>query len=158
MIPPGLARYIEFMTGLSVARLAELPAIVTDDVQFRDPFNTLRGRAAFAACLHEMLTQLGDLKIVVTHVGPLVPTSGDSASVTEAHVLRWTFAGRLLRLGNRPWKVTGMSEVHLAADGRVCTHIDYWDAAQGLYEHLPLVGSLLRWLRRKLAVQGVVQY
>jgi len=30
-------------------------------------------------------------------------------------------------------------------------HRDYWDAAEELYEHLPLVGSLLRWLKRRIA-------
>jgi steroid delta-isomerase len=155
MMPPGLTRYIEFMSTLSEARLSELPEIVTDDMSFQDPFNNLRGREAFARCLHEMLGQLADLKITVTHVGELLDPSGDGAA---RYVLRWTFGGRLTKLGNRPWQVTGMSEVTLAADGRVNSHIDYWDAAQGLYEKLPLVGGLLRWLRRQLAVRGVTQH
>jgi steroid delta-isomerase len=27
-------------------------------------------------------------------------------------------------------------------------HRDYWDAAEELYEKLPLVGALMRWLKR----------
>jgi steroid delta-isomerase len=155
MMPPGLTRYIAFMSTLSEARLSELPEIVTDDMSFQDPFNNLRGREAFARCLHEMLGQLADLKITVTHVGELLDPAGEGAA---RYVLRWTFGGRLTKLGNRPWQVTGMSEVTLAGDGRVNSHIDYWDAAQGLYEKLPLVGDLMRWLRRHLAVRGVTQH
>ena len=36
-----------------------------------------------------------------------------------------------------------------AADGRINFHRDYWDAAEELYEKLPLVGSLMRWLKRQ---------
>jgi hypothetical protein len=28
-------------------------------------------------------------------------------------------------------------------------HRDYWDAAEELYEKLPVVGSLMRWLKRQ---------
>jgi hypothetical protein len=157
MTPIGLTRYIDFMCKLSAARLAELPQIVTDEMIFRDPFNDLRGREAFAHCLREMLTQIGDLKIEVTHVGPLAAT-GVATDEPARHVLRWTFGGHLRALGNRPWSVTGLSEVWLAGDGRICAHIDYWDAARGLYEELPLIGALLRWLRRRLALKGVTQY
>jgi hypothetical protein len=42
--------------------------------------------------------------------------------------------------------------VRFAADGRVGWHRDYWDAAEELYEKLPLIGSLMRLLRRRGAV------
>lgn len=154
VIPPGLAAYIEFMQTLDDRRLADLPALVTADVEFRDPFNHLRGVQDLEACLREMLAQLGDLSIRVTHVGKLEGTSPDSEPLW---CLRWHFGGRLLRLGGRPWAVVGMSEVMLAPDGRVQRHLDHWDAAQGLYESLPLVGGFQRWLRRRLAVPGVRQ-
>ncbi len=57
-----------------------------------------------------------------------------------------------MKLGGRRWDVTGVAIVTLAADERVCEHLDYWDAAGGLYEQLPLLGGFMRWLRRRLAV------
>ena len=39
----------------------------------------------------------------------------------------------------------------LADDGRITLHRDYWDAAEELYEKLPVIGTLMRWLRRRLA-------
>lgn len=157
MIPAGLSRYVAFMTALSEDGLAELATLVTDDMHFRDPFNDLRGRADFAHCLRDMLTQLGELRIEVTHVGVL-RAPATSADQAPRYALRWTFSGQIKALSNRAWHVTGFSEVQLAADGRVCEHLDYWDAAQGLYELLPGVGRLIRWLRRRFAVRGVVQH
>lgn len=39
----------------------------------------------------------------------------------------------------------GASLVRFAADGRVVYHRDYWDAAEELYEKLPVLGRLMRW-------------
>jgi steroid delta-isomerase len=34
-------------------------------------------------------------------------------------------------------------------DGRIAQHRDYWDAAEELYEKLPVIGGLMRWMRRR---------
>ena len=34
-------------------------------------------------------------------------------------------------------------------------HRDYWDAAEELYEKLPILGGLMRWLKRRNAVGPV---
>ena len=34
-------------------------------------------------------------------------------------------------------------------DGRIALQRDYWDAAEELYEKLPLLGPALRWLHRR---------
>ena len=43
----------------------------------------------------------------------------------------------------------GASHLVFDAQGLVVLHRDYWDAAEELYEKLPLVGSLMRWLKRR---------
>jgi steroid delta-isomerase len=150
MIPQGLARYVDLMSELSLARIASLPDIVTDDIHFRDPFNDVIGRAHFARCLEDMVAQIADLRIEVTHAAQLHPLGGSGGATR--HALYWRFGGRLVKLGGRRWDVTGVAIVTLAGDERVCEHLDYWDAAGGLYEQLPLFGGLMRWLRRRLAV------
>jgi len=150
MMPPGLKRYVEFMSGLAPSGLATLTDIVTDDVHFRDPFNDVTGRAHFARCLEDMLEQIAELRIEVTHAAALTALADDAGA--SRHVLYWRFGGRLVKFGGRRWDVTGVAVVTLAPDGRVCEHLDYWDAAGGLYEQLPVLGGLLRWLRRRLAV------
>ncbi len=48
-----------------------------------------------------------------------------------------------------PQVIHGGSYLTLAEDGRVKGHRDYWDAAEELYEKLPVVGGLMRWLKRR---------
>ena len=45
--------------------------------------------------------------------------------------------------------VRGGSHLKFNAQGRVEFHRDYWDAAEELYEKLPVVGGLMRWLKQR---------
>ena len=45
--------------------------------------------------------------------------------------------------------IEGSSYLQLNAQGLITLHRDYWDAAQELYEKLPVLGSLMRWLKRR---------
>jgi steroid delta-isomerase len=60
---------------------------------------------------------------------------GISASPSELHVEQ---------------TVRGGSHLVLAPTGRITLHRDYWDAAEELYEKLPVVGALMRWLRNRV--------
>ena len=43
----------------------------------------------------------------------------------------------------------GATHLVLDAQGRILLHRDYWDAAEELYEKIPLVGALMRWLKTR---------
>ncbi len=45
--------------------------------------------------------------------------------------------------------VHGSSHLKLDAGGLVCYHRDYWDTSEEVYEKLPLLGGLMRWLKAK---------
>jgi len=63
--------------------------------------------------------------------------------------LTWDFMFGLKR-GGAPLTVRGASHLQLAQDGRIAVHRDYWDVAEELYEKLPLLGTLMRWLKRRV--------
>ncbi|MBW6508769.1 MAG: hypothetical protein K0A94_04400, partial [Desulfuromonadales bacterium] len=48
-------------------------------------------------------------------------------------------------------EVPGISYLHIAADGRVDEHRDYFDLGALLYERLPLLGPLVRAVKRRFA-------
>jgi len=47
----------------------------------------------------------------------------------------------------------GVSHFRFDDEGRVLLHRDYWDAATGMYEHLPYLGNIIRYVQSKLAGQ-----
>ena len=44
----------------------------------------------------------------------------------------------------------GMSHIRFNAKGQVVLHQDFWDSASGLYEHIPVLGSLIRGVKNRL--------
>ncbi len=45
--------------------------------------------------------------------------------------------------------IRGSSHLRFTEAGLVEYHRDYWDAAEELYEKLPLIGALMRWLKKQ---------
>ena len=63
--------------------------------------------------------------------------------------LSWDFSFRMKRFNRDMQRIHGGSHLQLSADGRIALQRDYWDAAEELYEKLPVLGVLMRWLKRR---------
>lgn len=62
--------------------------------------------------------------------------------------LVWNFHFR--RRGRRAvGSIHGASHLRSTTEGRVTLHRDYWDAAQQVYEVVPVLGAVMGWLRRR---------
>jgi len=140
-----LDAYIAVLENFDAAALDQLTANLTDDVRFRDPFHDVTGPAAFRTVFSDMLEKLDDIRFTVESRAWCAPR-GDR----RIALIRWQLDARLNAFGGRPWQVIGCSELHFAGDGRLAAHVDYWDAAGGLYELLPAIGPVFRWLRRRM--------
>jgi len=146
----SLDAYLSLLVRLDTAHLDALIALCAEDIRFRDPFNDVRGRSAFRAVFADMLEKLDDFEFLVDARALEAAPRADGVHVA---LVAWRLRARLPRLRNAAWAVSGCSEIHLDADGRICAHLDFWDAASGLYERLPVLGRLLRYLRGRFAVR-----
>jgi hypothetical protein len=64
--------------------------------------------------------------------------------------LTWEFRFCFRRFkAGQEQRIVGGSHLVLDEAGRITLHRDYWDAAEELYEKLPLIGGLMRWLKRR---------
>lgn len=133
-------RICAFFETLTPQSLGQINALYTPDARFKDPFNTVHGHAAVRGVFEHMFTSLHEPRFVVTQ------RIVDGAQV----FLAWEFRFRFRRFDTqRAQVILGGSHLRLADDGRIADHRDYWDAAEELYEKLPVVGGLMRWLKRK---------
>ncbi len=132
-------RVIERFEALRREDVARLGEIYTDDARFKDPFNDVQGLAAVQRVFTHMFDALDDPRFVVTEA----IVQGDQC------FLVWDFLFRFKRHSREPQTVRGGSHLRFAADGRIALHRDYWDAAEELYEKLPVVGALMRCLKRR---------
>ncbi|GGO79754.1 hypothetical protein GCM10011348_14860 [Marinobacterium nitratireducens] len=134
-------RYIELFENLTPDRLGDLAALLSQDVRFRDPFNDVHGVPAMLRVLEDMFERTENPAFSVTHYC----IDGERA------YLNWRFSARVPVLGD--WSVEGVSLLHFDRGGKVCAHLDYWDAGL-LYARIPLLGWLIGRLRRRLAAKG----
>lgn len=133
-------RVIEFFEHLQPSDLERLVSVYTEDARFRDPFNRVQGLPAIRRIFEHMFATLEQPRFVILDV-----------VVQDAQCfLTWNFRFGMKRLGRGEQCIHGGSHLRFAHDGRVLQHRDYWDAAEELYEKLPLVGRLMRWLKRRL--------
>lgn len=132
-------RLVQFYEQLAPVQLAHLGDYYAPGARFKDPFNDVQGVPAIRAIFAHMFENLEQPRFVVTQ--QLV--QGDRA------FLQWEFHFRMKRLRAQvPQCIHGGTLVHFDALGRVTLHRDYWDAAEELYEKLPILGALMRWLRQ----------
>ncbi|MCW5668978.1 MAG: nuclear transport factor 2 family protein [Hydrogenophaga sp.] len=130
----------DWFESLSPASLARLGEFYTADARFKDPFNEVQGLPAITRIFEHMFENLNEPRFVVT----------DRLVDGEQGFLVWEFHFRFRRFDTiTPQVVRGGSHLRLASDGRVSEHRDYWDAAEELYEKLPLLGGLMRWLKKR---------
>jgi len=133
-----LDAYARAYETLAPDTIEALLALTASDIRFKDPFNDLRGQAALRGLFRHMFQVAGDPRFVVHH----------AALSGETGLLRWGFSAEVGGLGL--WRVEGMSEIRFDADNRIALHIDHWDAAEQFYEKLPVIGWLLRLIRRRM--------
>jgi len=132
-----IARFFETLTPQAVK---QLDAYYMAEATFKDPFNEVVGIAAIQDIFSHMYVALDQPHFVVR--GGMV----DGAQC----LLTWEFRFRFKRFDTHTLQtVRGASHLMLAEDGRIRMHRDYWDAAEELYEKLPVVGGLMRWLKKR---------
>jgi steroid Delta-isomerase len=144
-IPSDLrtARVVGFYEALTPQTLVRLDTVYAEGARFIDPFNDVTGQTAIRGVFEHMFQVLEGPRFQVLST----VTEGDDC------FLLWNFRFHR-RGGSRAFLIHGSTHVRFAGDGRIAEHRDYWDPAREVYETVPLLGALMRWLRRRLAAPG----
>ena len=137
-IDPRLEPLIRFFEQIDPSNVSQLSQVYTPDAFFKDPFNEVRGIDAITHIFRHMFDQVDSPRFIITN----------SVIQGEQAFLTWDFLFRMKRFSAEEHCIRGATHVRFAVDGRVNFHRDYWDAAEELYEKLPLLGSLMRALKR----------
>jgi ketosteroid isomerase-like protein len=125
---------------LTPRTLPQLAALYAEGARFKDPFNEVFGTAAITHIFEHMFESLHEPRFVVTQ---------RIVDGTQLFLV-WEMHFRFKRFDTvTPQVIRGGSHLTLTPDGRISDHRDYWDAAEELYEKLPVVGGLMRWLKRR---------
>jgi len=168
--PVGCDAIVQFFERLTPASLDQLDRIYRPDARFKDPFHEVVGVAAIRNILAHMFRKLPGGSFVVTGVVtsgcPAVPggvgapgqpgkashsdfaspSPGPDPGSLRVCCLTWDYC---VEFGGKPQRIRGCSWLELSDDGRIAVHRDYWDLAEELYEKIPGLAAMMRWLKRR---------
>jgi len=137
---PELMRLVDFFQGIDEASAARIDSLYTPDAYFKDPFNEVNGTTAIRRIFEHMFVQVAEPRFTIT----------TAMQCGAEAFLAWDFRFRMRRFDTQTLQtIRGATHVRFSPDGRVAWHRDYWDAAEELYEKLPVLGTLMRWLKRQ---------
>lgn len=124
---------------LQQADWGRLGDFYSNDIIFKDPVHEIRGLVT----LEDYFSSLCESLIVCRFEYLDQVVSDDSA------YLKWVMHFRHPRLGSELIDVRGVT--HLRCDEKIEFHEDFYDMGAMLYERLPVLGNVTRWLRLRLA-------
>jgi steroid delta-isomerase len=107
------------------------------DAIFRDPFQEVQGHLAIKHIFLQMYEQLNQPQFIVR----------EQLLGEKQVAFLWDFQFSMKRWNTSPKCFSGVSWLYFNDAFLVTKHHDYWDPAAGIYEHLPLIGSVMRGLK-----------
>lgn len=134
-------RIVQVFETLTPESVETLGTLYASTARFKDPFNDVRGLTDIQRIFRHMFVSLNQPRFVIT--GRIV--QGQQCFLT------WEFRFDFKRFKpNQPQCILGGSHLVWDEDGLITLHRDYWDAAEELYEKLPLIGGLMHWLKARV--------
>ncbi|MCD8494459.1 MAG: nuclear transport factor 2 family protein [Burkholderiaceae bacterium] len=139
-----LNKITTWFESLTPQTLATIGQVYAQDAHFKDPFNDVVGIDKIEAIYAHMFENLTRPRFEITQVieQGLEQTERHCAFVAWQFKFEWR--GQL-------FDIPGGTRFVLNEQGLVTDHVDYWDVAAGLYERLPIIGSVLKFLRKRMA-------
>lgn len=136
---PLIERFKTYFRVLHEADLSKLREIYTEQIVFKDPVHEMHGLVELEDYFTSLCGDLSECRFEYL----------DELVTEKAAYVKWIMHFRHPRLGKRLISVRGVS--HLKLGERIEYHEDFYDMGAMLYEQLPLLGNLTRWLRLRLA-------
>ncbi len=136
----AIDRFRKFFAGVTAESVSSnLEATYASDASFNDTLKTLHGREEIKAYFLRMAAHTDFVKAVVV----------DSAHSGRNYYVRWVMDVRF-KGSKKTIRTIGMTHLMFDRDGRIVMHQDYWDSAAGFFEHVPVIGASIRWVKSLL--------
>ena len=138
---PWLIKFVDTYQQLSIGNLGLLANVYHQDIVFIDPMHQLTGFDSLKCYFEKLYQQLSYCEFKIEQV---IVQDNEAA-------IYWQMCYQHPRLNSgKVVSVQGSSHVRGSGD-KVIYHRDYLDLGAMLYEQLPLLGRIIRWLKVRAA-------
>jgi len=139
--PLWLKNFVEVYQNLSTDNLELLESIYHENITFVDPIHQVEGFDNLYRYFDGLYQNLASCDFIIERV--IVQHSNAS--------IYWQMTYQHKKL-NKGKGVTIWGNSHISAEaGKVIYHRDYLDLGVMLYEQLPVLGKLIRWIKLQAA-------
>lgn len=139
MLP--LNAFTEVYKDLSRNNLERLQEIYSRDIIFSDPAHEIRGLTSLQNYFRKLYEHIESIAFDFHH----------QQQVGSDAYVQWEMTFRHPRIARgKPVMVPGISFLKFDESGKVHRHRDYFDLGTMLYEHVPLLGALIKKIKKGL--------
>lgn len=132
-------RFQQLYSTLNAHNLDRLADVYRDDIRFVDPFHTVDGIDALRRYFAAMYQNVERCEFEFQR----------SVQGSDQAFISWVMRVKHPKLkGGAELKVDGATLIRF--DERIHYHRDYFDGGQLLYENVPLLGGVIRALKRRM--------
>ncbi|WP_158969804.1 nuclear transport factor 2 family protein [Paraglaciecola sp. L3A3] len=131
--------FIQVYQRLNKDNLYQLKDIYHGDIQFIDPLHTVHGMQQLEQYFSHLYANVESIEFTIE----------ECFESNDRGFLYWTMTYRHTSLnGGKPISVKGHSRLKFQQQ-LVIFHQDYLDTNAMLFEHIPVIGRLIKYLKRK---------
>lgn len=136
-----MKNFLDVYQNLNRDNVYILGTIYTDDIHFVDPAHEIHGLDKLTSYFRSMYQNVQSIEFAYRQTDELK---------SESYV-QWdmTFVHKKLA-GGRQITMSGITFLQFHSDGKIYYHRDYFDLGAMVYEHIPLLGRLVRSIKRSL--------
>ena len=124
---------------MTTMELDDLGSLYDDNILFKDPVHEVQGLSALRDYFGNMMGDVEECRFEFL----------DQLVADGIAYIKWNMHFRHPKLSSgRLLTVRGVSQLHFKE--RVHYHEDVYDMGAMVYEHVPVVGGMTRWLKQRL--------
>ena len=133
--------YLNLFSNLNKENIKKFDDLVVKDIIFIDPFNNIKGLDNFKNIFYHMFDTVKEPKFDIV----------DYAQNKDHIFLKWKMTFYAFKASQT---IEGMSDITLNKEGKVISHLDYWDSLNGIFIKLPFLGFLYKISLRMFKIKN----
>ena len=137
----NINNYLNLFSNLNKENIKKFDDLVVKDIIFIDPFNNIKGLDNFKNIFYHMFDTVEDPKFDIV----------DYAQNKDHIFLKWKMTFYAFKASQT---IEGMSDITLNKEGKVISHLDYWDSLNGIFIKLPFLGFLYKISLRMFKIKN----
>ena len=133
-----LGKFKSVYKSLDAKNISLVEAIYDEGVIFVDPFHEIKGLENLADYFKKLYRNIESCEFEFLN----------EYSLESSAMITWIMTFSHKSLGNKSIVVPGSTEIFF--NEKIYYHRDYFDAGKMIYENIPVVGSAVNYIKRKI--------